>query len=73
MKNTLRRVRIHIIGTQNRFHWLAVKRSNFFYSFHFSPLMTQETTPISRPQRQPEETEEVPKGPKNKYGDVWTQ
>lgn len=40
---------------------------------YFSP-MPEESTPVVRPERQPEETREAPRGgPKNKYGDVWTQ
>jgi len=61
---------------QTSYDELRIKNREEYTKKNQNPFyrpMPQETTPVVRPDRQPEETQEVPRGPKNKYGDVWTQ
>ncbi|XP_037034362.1 OCIA domain-containing protein 1-like [Bradysia coprophila] len=39
----------------------------------YRPMPSQEATPVVRPEQQADAQQEVPRGAKNKYGDVWTQ
>jgi len=61
---------------QTSYDELRQKNREEFSKKSQNPLyrpITQETTPIVRPERSTEGTAETPKGAKNKYGDVWTQ
>lgn len=39
----------------------------------YRPISSQETTPVVRPEREADVQQEVPRGGKNKYGDIWSQ
>lgn len=45
----------------------------FLFDYFHSPMPPQESTPVVRPTPESEDQQQVPRGAKNRYGDVWTQ